>query len=90
MIHLLHSTSEFCSFVCATIFEGLRYADTGIASACCSTLDSILTFALVGRNKPRPDVVAVSLFNLIGATRAIFTQMLKDLLGTVIFEVGNV
>lgn len=86
MRYLAQLDANTFSFVCATIFEGLRYADTGIASACCSTLDSILTFALVGRNKPRPDVVAVSLFNLIGATRAIFTQMLKDLLGTVIFE----
>ena len=73
-------------FLCGTLLEGLRSVETHLATQCCSSLDSILSFAVAGRFKARPDAAAGALDQLIAANAPLFAAMLQDLLNNVIFE----
>lgn len=74
------------TYVSGTVLEGLRSPESALATQSCSTLDSIITFAVTGRLKARPDAEALAVFDLINASMDLYAQMLRDLLGTIVFE----
>ena len=67
-----------CSYVTSTIQEGLKSVDSQLCTQCCGSLDNILTHALTGKAKAKPDETAIALTMLIQANMDLFNQVRRD------------
>ena len=94
--------SDPTRFFASTILEGVRSVEAHLSTQSCASLDNLLSFAVAGKAKAKPDQAALVLFDLILSQSAIFyevcgalnwhpltssAQMMRDLLNMVIFEV---
>jgi hypothetical protein len=67
----LHSPRFFAS----TILEGVRSVEAHLATQSCASLDNLLSFAVTGRGKTKPDQAALVLFDLINSQSSIFYEV---------------
>ena len=86
LVYIAGLDTAFFGFFCGSMLEGIKSVDVQICTQCCTSLDYLLTFIIVGRSKSRQDAVAMGLSQHMEGNLEFLTQTLMFLLNLIMFE----
>eukprot|EP00040_Diaphanoeca_grandis_P028479 m.165065 g.165065 ORF g.165065 m.165065 type:complete len:1101 (-) comp31368_c0_seq1:40-3342(-) len=77
---------DFFGFLCSTILEGIKSVDVQICTQCCTCLDYLLSFIIIGLSKTKQDETALGLSRHMQSKLGFLNQTMLYLLNLVMFE----
>eukprot|EP00051_Salpingoeca_urceolata_P032840 m.17679 g.17679 ORF g.17679 m.17679 type:complete len:1077 (+) comp5522_c0_seq1:322-3552(+) len=78
--------AQLFRYFTATLSEGLKSVDTSIGTQCCTAIDNMLTFVVLGTTRRKTNKHAEALLVLVQQNMEVFSQALAYLLNVVMFE----